>query len=120
MPRSFPRPARASLLKGSRKRSGATRRRSWCRAIDSVTHLLIESLNNTIESMNYLNNGSMYQCINESIAQMKLTLTIITLLLFAPAATARDEITKELITSNGKTRAYYLYVPPTVNTTAKA
>lgn len=35
------------------------------------------------------------------------------LCVFVPAS-AKDDITKELITSNGKTRAYYLYVPSTV------
>jgi predicted esterase len=51
---------------------------------------------------------------------MKFKLTIIALfLLMAPVINARDDITKELITSNGRTRAYYLYVPPTVNATAK-
>jgi poly(3-hydroxybutyrate) depolymerase len=48
---------------------------------------------------------------------MKLHLLLITTLLFlttvsAPAA-GDDIITKELITSQGKTRAFYLYVPPT-------
>jgi poly(3-hydroxybutyrate) depolymerase len=36
------------------------------------------------------------------------------LLLFFNSASAKDDITKELITSNGKTRAYYLYVPSTI------
>ena len=45
---------------------------------------------------------------------MKLSVTsILLLLLFAPAF-AKDDITKELINSGGKTRAYYLYVPSTV------
>lgn len=34
-------------------------------------------------------------------------------LVCASTAFAKDDITKELITSNGKTRAYYLYVPST-------
>jgi poly(3-hydroxybutyrate) depolymerase len=39
----------------------------------------------------------------------------ITLLLAAVSSTfAKDDITKELITSNGKARAYYLYVPSTL------
>ena len=43
------------------------------------------------------------------------TLLALTLLLFSvSSAFAKDDITKELITSNGKTRPYYLYVPPTV------
>lgn len=41
-------------------------------------------------------------------------LVIAAILLLGFAAGARDEITKELITSQGKTRAYYLYVPPTI------
>ncbi len=36
------------------------------------------------------------------------------LLLFFTSASAKDDITKELITSNGKTRACYLYVPSTI------
>ena len=47
---------------------------------------------------------------------MKLQLLLITILLllsFTPAA-AKDDITKELITSKGKSRAYYLYVPATI------
>jgi len=35
-------------------------------------------------------------------------------------ATANDEITKELITAKGKTRAYYLYVPATVKASSPA
>ena len=47
---------------------------------------------------------------------MKLHLLITAALLILPinSAAASDEITKELITSKGKTRAYYLYVPATV------
>jgi poly(3-hydroxybutyrate) depolymerase len=41
---------------------------------------------------------------------LALTLLLISFL----SASAKDEITKELITSNGKPRAYYLYVPSTV------
>jgi poly(3-hydroxybutyrate) depolymerase len=44
---------------------------------------------------------------------MKLLTFIILLAAFTPAY-AKDDITKELITSSGKTRAYYLYVPSTV------
>jgi len=36
----------------------------------------------------------------------------------ASVSAAKDDITKELITSNGKTRAYYLYVPSTVKAPA--
>lgn len=43
------------------------------------------------------------------------TMLALTLLLFSvSSAFAKDDITKELITSNGKTRPYYLYVPSTV------
>ena len=47
---------------------------------------------------------------------MKLRLFLITILLLVVSASAfaSDDITKELITSNGKTRAYYLYVPSTI------
>ena len=48
-----------------------------------------------------------------------LLLTLMLLLVSVPSApsvssAAKDDITKELITSNGKTRAYYLYVPSTI------
>jgi poly(3-hydroxybutyrate) depolymerase len=45
---------------------------------------------------------------------MKLLLALALLFLSLSSAAAKDDITKELITSNGKTRAYYLYVPSTV------
>lgn len=46
---------------------------------------------------------------------MKLPISILIVFLLAGVtASAKDDITKELITSNGKTRAYYLYVPSTV------
>ena len=48
---------------------------------------------------------------------MKLRFSLATALLLtlaASASAAKDDITKELITSNGKTRAYYLYVPSTL------
>jgi poly(3-hydroxybutyrate) depolymerase len=53
---------------------------------------------------------------------MKLHLLFVTALLFLPitSAAASDEITKELITSKGKTRAYYLYVPATVKASSPA
>lgn len=41
---------------------------------------------------------------------MRLTLTLLFLLISFSSAVAKDDITKELITSNGKTRPYYLYV----------
>src|SRR5215216_3224085 len=49
---------------------------------------------------------------------MKLPLTFLLLLLSVSSAVAKDDITKQLITSGGKTRAYYLYVPSTVNAPA--
>ena len=49
---------------------------------------------------------------------MKLLLILLFLLLSFSSAFAKDDITKELITSNGKTRAYYLYVPSTVKPSA--
>src|SRR6266478_3972176 len=42
-----------------------------------------------------------------------LLITTFLLVCFFPAS-AKDDITKELITSNGRTRAYYLYVPSTI------
>ncbi len=53
---------------------------------------------------------------------MKLHLLFITALLFLSftAAAAKDDITKELITSKGKTRAYYLYVPSTIKPSSPA
>src|SRR2546426_2774484 len=54
--------------------------------------------------------------------KMKLHLLLITtlLLLTATSAAAKDDITKELITSNGKTRAYYLYIPSTIKPGSRA
>lgn len=54
--------------------------------------------------------------MTREIPLMKLhfLLTAILILISFTSATASDEITKELITSNGKTRAYYLYVPSTI------
>jgi len=48
-----------------------------------------------------------------------LILTIF-LLLSCTSVFAKDDITKELITSNGKTRAYYLYVPSTLKPGSKS
>jgi poly(3-hydroxybutyrate) depolymerase len=50
--------------------------------------------------------------------QVLLALTV--LLIAVSSAAAKDDITKELITSNGKTRAYYLYVPPTIKAESAA
>jgi len=52
--------------------------------------------------------------------RLQILLTLMVLLLFCSSAVAKDDITKELITSNGKTRAYYLYVPSTIKAEAPA
>ena len=50
---------------------------------------------------------------------MKFRFSILAFILLAVInVSAKDDITKELITSNGKTRAYYLYVPSTVKSGA--
>ena len=46
--------------------------------------------------------------------KLHIPLALILLLLSFSSSFAKDEITKELITSNGKTRPYYLYVPSTI------
>ncbi len=46
--------------------------------------------------------------------KLHIPLALTLLLVSSLSASAKDEITKELITSNGKTRAYYLYVPSTI------
>src|SRR6476619_2421253 len=51
-------------------------------------------------------------------SHMKLPLIFLLLLLSFSSAVAKDDITKELITSGGKARAYYLYAPPTVKAPA--
>ena len=53
---------------------------------------------------------------------MKSRVLLITTCLFVclTSAAAKDDITKELITSKGKTRAYYLYVPPTIKPSSPA
>src|SRR5690242_15615560 len=45
---------------------------------------------------------------------MKLLLILLTAGVIASPALAKDDITKELITSQGKTRTYYSYVPSTL------
>ena len=49
-----------------------------------------------------------------------LLLVISVLSVSSVSSVANDEITKELITSNKKTRAYYLYVPSTVSASSPA
>ena len=44
---------------------------------------------------------------------MKILLTLFLLLICVSSVAAKDDITKELITSQGRTRPYYLYVPST-------
>jgi predicted peptidase len=51
--------------------------------------------------------------------KIHLLLAIVGLMLLVPAP-ANDDITKELMTSTGKTRVYYLYVPSTVQTASPA
>src|ERR1044072_5530873 len=46
--------------------------------------------------------------------KLHILLTLIVLLLSCSSSIAKDDSTKELITSNGKPRAYYLYVPSTI------
>ena len=46
--------------------------------------------------------------------KLHIPLALTLLLLSSLSVSAKDDITKELITSNGKTRPYYLYVPSTV------
>jgi poly(3-hydroxybutyrate) depolymerase len=50
--------------------------------------------------------------------RLHILLTLTLLLLSFSSAFAKDDITKELITSNGKKRVYYLYVPSTVKAPA--
>jgi len=45
---------------------------------------------------------------------LTLVFSIFLLLLIAPVALAKDDITKELMKSGGKTRVYYLYVPSSI------
>ena len=46
--------------------------------------------------------------------RLHIPLAVILLLVSLSSVFAKEDITKELITSNGKTRAYYLYVPSTI------
>ena len=50
----------------------------------------------------------------------QILLAVILLLISLSSASAKDDITKELITSNGKTRPYYLYVPSTIKAESPA
>jgi predicted esterase len=52
--------------------------------------------------------------------KLHIPLTLTLLLILVSSVSAKDDITKELITSNGKTRAYYLYVPSTIKAPATA
>lgn len=45
---------------------------------------------------------------------LTLVFSIFLLLLIAPVVFAKDDITKELMKSGGKTRVYYLYVPSSI------
>ncbi|HET9785843.1 MAG TPA: dienelactone hydrolase family protein [Pyrinomonadaceae bacterium] len=50
--------------------------------------------------------------------KLRITLALTLLLVSFASASAKDDIVKELMKSNGKTRVYYLYVPSTVKTSA--
>ena len=50
--------------------------------------------------------------------KLHIALALTLLLVSFASATAKDDITKELMKSNGKTRVYYLYVPSTVKESA--
>ena len=50
--------------------------------------------------------------------KLHIPLALILLVVCVSSSFAKDDITKELITSNGKTRPYYLYVPSTVKAPA--
>jgi poly(3-hydroxybutyrate) depolymerase len=52
--------------------------------------------------------------------KLHITLTAVVVLMLSSLAQAKDDITKELITSNGKTRVYYLYVPSTIQASTPA
>jgi poly(3-hydroxybutyrate) depolymerase len=47
-------------------------------------------------------------------------LAMLSLVLTSGPPTTSDDITKELMTSNGKTRVYYLYVPSTIQASSRA
>lgn len=49
-----------------------------------------------------------------------LTFALLLISVSSVSSAAKDDITKELIKSNGKTRAYYLYVPSTLAAGAQA
>ena len=50
--------------------------------------------------------------------KLPITLALSLLLVSFTSASAKDDITKERMQSNGKTRVYYLYVPSTVTSPA--
>ena len=52
--------------------------------------------------------------------KLPIPLALPLLLVSFASASAKDDITKELMKSNGKTRVYYLYVPSTVKATSAA
>ena len=51
---------------------------------------------------------------------MKLHLILVAIIFTVSPVFAKDDITKELMTSAGKTRVYYLYVPSTLKADTKA
>ena len=52
--------------------------------------------------------------------KLHIPLALTLLVMACVSSLTKDEITKELITSNGKTRAYYLYVPSTIRAGSQA
>jgi poly(3-hydroxybutyrate) depolymerase len=52
--------------------------------------------------------------------KLLIALTAVVILMLSSLVQAKDDITKELITSSGKTRAYYLYVPSTIQASTPA
>lgn len=52
--------------------------------------------------------------------KLLLSLTLLFLSVSSVSSVVKDDITKELIKSNGKERAYYLYVPSTVSASSPA
>ena len=52
--------------------------------------------------------------------KLHIALTFLVFIMTSTTIFAKDDITKELITSNGKTRVFYLYVPSTLKAGATA
>src|SRR5512144_2055025 len=56
----------------------------------------------------------------EQAMKLHILLTTAFLVLIVSPAIAKDEIAKELMTSGGKTRVYYLYIPSTLKAGTQA